>query len=83
MSSFSSSEEITIVVRPLCRAAGVTVDAAEDVEELEELEIEITLGVSEVFPLVGPGFLNSGYKLGSYAICLRRRSIAVGCWGMN
>lgn len=75
MSSFSSSEDITIVVRALCRAAvGATVEAAEDVEELEELEIEITLG-SEVFPLVG--FLNSGYKLGSKAICLRRRSIVV------
>lgn len=38
MSSFSSSDEITIVVRPLCRAAGATIEAAEDVEELEELE---------------------------------------------
>lgn len=81
MSSFSSSEEITIVVRPLCRAAGATVEAAEDVEKLEELEIEITLGVSEVFPLVG--FLNSGYKLGSNAICLRRRSMVVVGRGMR
>lgn len=38
MSSFSSSDEITIVVRPLCRAVGATIEAAEDVEELEELE---------------------------------------------
>lgn len=77
MASLSSSEDITIVVRALCRAAvGATVEAAEDVEELDELEIEITLGISEVFPLVG--FLNSGYKLGSKAICLRRRSMVVG-----
>jgi hypothetical protein len=43
MSSFSSSEEITIVVRPLCRAAGATVEAAEDVEKLDELEIDYAI----------------------------------------